>query len=49
MRPKERTDARLTLQIFSLCCFKMEESLRIKIIFYVAGQKIRYKNVLPRH
>ena len=46
-----RTDARLTssLQSFSLCRLKWRKVLRIRIIFYITGQKIRYKNVLPRH
>ena len=35
-------------ELFPLC-FKMAEILRINMIFYVAGQKIRYKKVLPRH
>ena len=37
-------------QSFSLCRFKMAESFENSgIIFYVTGQKIRYKKVLPRH
>ena len=28
---------------------KWRKVLRIKIIFYVTGQKIRYKKILPRH
>ena len=47
----QRTDPRLTssLQSITLCVLKWRRSLRIKIIFYVTGKKIRYKKVLPRH
>ena len=46
-----QTDARLTssFQSFSLCVLKWRNVLRIKIIFYVTGQKIGYKKVLSRH
>ena len=47
-----RTDARLTSSLgsfFSSAVLKWRKVLRIRIIFYVTEQKIRYKRVLPRH
>ena len=38
-----------SLQSFSLRVLKWRKVLRIQTIFYVAGQKIRDKKVLPRH
>ena len=35
--------------VFPSAVLKWREVLRIRIIFYVTGQKIRYKKVLPRH
>jgi len=32
-----------SLQIFFICVLKRRKVLRIKIIFYTTGQKIRYK------
>ena len=36
-------------KVFPSAVLKWRKVLRIKIIFYVTGQKIRYKKVLPRH
>ena len=43
-----RTDARLTssLQRYPLCVLQWRKVLRIRIIFYVTGQEIRYKKSL---
>ena len=36
-------------KVFPSAVLKWRKVLRTKIIFYVTGQKIRYKKVLPRH
>ena len=36
-------------KVFSSAVLKWRKDLKISIIFYVTGQKIRYKKVLPRH
>ena len=42
-------DWRHQYKVFSSAVLKWRRVLRIRIIFYVTGQKIRYKKVLPRH
>ena len=42
-------DWRHHYRIFASAVLKWRKVLRIRIIFYVTGQKIRYKKVLPRH
>ena len=36
-------------RVFACAVLKWRKVLRTRIIFYVTGQKIRYKKVLPRH
>ena len=36
-------------KVFPSAVLKLRKVLRIRTIFYVTGQKIRYKKVLPRH
>ena len=36
-------------RVFASAVLKWRKVLRIRITFYVTGQKIRYKQVLPRH
>ena len=36
-------------KVFLSAVLKWRKVLRIRIIFYVTGQKMRYKNVLPSH
>ena len=40
---------RCTIDVFPSAVLKWRKVLRIRIIFYVTGQKIRYKKVWPRH
>ena len=42
-------DWRHHYRVFASAVLKWRKVLRIRIIFYVTGQKIRYKKVLPRH
>ena len=42
-------DWRHHYKVFPSAFIKWRKVLRIRIIFYVTGQKIRYKKVLPRH
>ena len=42
-------DWRHHYKVFPSAVLKSRKVLRIRIIFYVTGQKIRYKKVLPRH
>ena len=42
-------DWRHRYRVFASAVLKWRKVLRIRIIFYVTGQKIRYKKVLPRH
>ena len=42
-------DWRHHYKVFPSAVLKWRKFLRIRIIFYVTGQKIRYKKVLPRH
>ena len=42
-------DWRHHYKVFPSAVLKWRKVLRIRIIFYVTGQKIRYKKVLPRH
>ena len=42
-------DWRHHYKVFLSAVLKWRKVLRIRIIFYITGQKIRYKNVLPRH
>ena len=42
-------DWRHDYKVFPSAVLKWRKVLRIRIIFYVTGQKIRYKKVLPRH
>ena len=42
-------DWRHHYKVFLSAVLKWRKILRIRIIFYVTGQKIRYKSVLPRH
>ena len=42
-------DWRHYYRVFVSAVLKWRKVLRIRIIFYVTGQKIRYKKVLPRH
>ena len=44
-----RTIVVITTEFFPSVVLKWRKVLRISIIFYVTGQKIRYKRVLPRH
>ena len=38
-----------TYTVFPSAVLKWRKVLRIRIIFYVTGQKIRYKKLLPKH
>ena len=42
-------DWRHHCKVFPSAVLKWRKVLRIRIIFHVTGQKIRYKKVLPRH
>ena len=42
-------DWRHHYKVFLSAVLKWRKVLRIRIIFSITGQKIRYKNVLPRH
>ena len=42
-------DWRQHYKVFSFCFLKWRKVLRIWVIFYMTGQKIIYKKVLPRH
>ena len=42
-------DWRHHYRVFASAVLKWWKVLRIRIIFYATGQKIRYKKVLPRH
>ena len=42
-------DWRHHYKVFPSAVLKWRKVLRIRIIFYVTGQKIRYNKVLPRH
>ena len=42
-------DWRHHYRVFASAVLKWRKVLRIRIIFYLTGQKIRYKKVLPRH
>ena len=42
-------DWRHHYRVFASAVLKWRKVLRIRIIFYATGQKIRYKKVLPRH
>ena len=42
-------DWRHHCNVFPSAVLKWRKVLRIRIIFYVTGQKIRYRKVLPRH
>ena len=42
-------DWRHHYRVFACAILKWRKVLRIRIIFHVTGQKIRYKKVLPRH
>ena len=42
-------DWRHHYKVFPSAVLKWRKVLRIRIIFYVTGQKIKYKKVLPRH
>ena len=42
-------DLRHHYKVFPSAVLKWRKVLRIRIIFYVTGQKIRFKKVLPRH
>ena len=42
-------DWRHHFRVFASAVLKWRKVLRIRIIFYVIGQKIKYKKVLPRH
>ena len=42
-------DWRHHYKVFASAVLKWRKVLRIRIIFYVTGQTIRYKKVLPRH
>ena len=42
-------DLRHHYRVFASAVLKWRKVLRIMIIFYVTGPKIRYKKVLPRH
>ena len=42
-------DWRHHYKVFTSAILKWRKVLRTRIIFYVTGQKIRYKKVLPRH
>ena len=42
-------DWRHHYKVFPSAALKWRKGLRIRIIFYATGQKIRYNKVLPRH
>ena len=46
---EDRCTIDVIISKFLLCVLKWRKVLRIKIIFYMTGQKIRYKKVLSRH